>query len=205
MAISTYAELTATLSDWLNSSGYDGQASEFIALSEAHFNRELRVPEMEASASSVTSSATVALPSDFLAAREVYIDDDQDTVLIPMSPSHMRMTYAEDAAGEPEAYTITGTNLILAPAPSASVTVGIAYFQQIPALTASNTTNWLLTSHPDLYLRAARFHAYDYARDDEAADREIMRVNAIIDSINRAGHKQRVPATPLAMRPANFA
>ena len=38
------------------------------------------------------------------------------------------------------------------PVPDGAYTTTLFYYQEIPALTASNTTNWLLTDAPDLYV-----------------------------------------------------
>lgn len=201
MAITSYTTLLSSLDDWLNSAGYASKAAEFIQLAEAHFNRELTTPQMEATATSTATAEGVGLPTDFLSARAVYLDDDPDTVLIPMALSQLRATYPNSSAGVTTAYAISTGSLILAPAPSDSVTVTLVYHQMIPALSGDNETNWLITAHPDLYLRAARYYAYDYMRDDARAERELAFVNGIIDSINTAGHKYRTPAGPLAMRP----
>lgn len=204
MSINSYASLTSSLSDWLNSAGYSGKAQEFISLAEAHFNRTIRHPAMEVTATSATvaSQTDYALPSDFMEARMVYLDGSPDRALVAMSPMNLVANYPFSTAGTPGAYAIVGTNLRLAPPPTSSGTLTLHYYQSIPALTATSISNWLVLKHPDLYLRAARFYAYDYMRDEAAADRELARVSEIIASINSAANKMRAPAGPLSMRPA---
>jgi hypothetical protein len=202
MALTSYSGLVTYLESLLNRTDQTSLVPDFLTMAEAHFNRTLRTPAMEATATSATTSATVALPTDFLQAREVYIDGDNDTVLIPMDPALLRGRYALDTAGEPEAYTISGSDIVLAPAPSEEVDVGLAYYQKIPALTSTNTSNWLLESHPDIYVWGARYYAAEHARDDELAARCLGVLDGLIASINAAGVKQQMPAGPLAMRPA---
>jgi hypothetical protein len=200
--VTSYTTLLSSISGWLNSAQYDARIPEFIQMAEAHFNRELRVPQMEVTATSTATTESVTLPTDFLAARTVFLDDDPDVTLTAMALSQLRYAYPNSAAGITVAYAVSGSEIILAPAPSDDVTVTLAYYQQIPALSSDNETNWLITSHPDLYLHAVKHYAFDYMRDEDKADRELIKVAAIISSINLAGRKQQLPAGPLAMRPS---
>lgn len=201
MAITSYTTLLSALANWNNRSDLTAQYPDFIALAEAHFNRTLRVPDMEASVSQSVSAATVALPSDFLSAREVYVDAATDIVLEPLTPWALRAAYPTADSGTPVAYTIKSENIVLAPPPSAATTLVLNYYQKIPALTASNETNWLITDHPDLYLRACRYYSHEYLKHYEAADREMAFVNGLIESMNTSAHRKRVPANPLASKP----
>lgn len=202
MALTSYSGMVTYLESLLNRSDLSALIPDFLSMAEAHFNREIRAPQMEISSTSTTTTATIALPSDFLSLREVYVNDTNDTVLIPLAPADLRGKYAMDTAGEPEAYAISGGNIVLAPAPSASTDITIAYYQTIPALTSSNTSNWLLAAHPDLYVWAVRYYAAEHMMDEMLAGKCLGNVVAIIDSLNRASVKRMAPAGPLATRPA---
>ena len=41
------------------------------------------------------------------------------------------------------------------------------YYQKIAALSDSNTTNWLLTYAPDVYLYGSLLHSAPYLKEDE--------------------------------------
>jgi hypothetical protein len=187
-----YTSLLASLASWNNRSDLTARYPEFIELAEAHFGRILRCPQMEAEATQSVAVPEVALPSDFLALREVRIGE---TVLNAMSPSSIRSMYGDRSGGN---------RIVLAPVPTSPVTVEINYFAKVPALSASNPSNWLIAAYPDLYLRAVRYYSFEALRNVEAADRELAMVGALLDSINQAGHSARLPAAPLAMRPAVF-
>ncbi len=202
MALTSYSGLVTYAESLLNRADLTALVPDFLSMAEAHFNREIRAPQMEISSTSTTTSATIALPTDFLSLRQVYVDDDNDTVLIPLAAADLRGRYALDTAGVPEAYSISGGNIVLAPEPSASTDITIAYYQTIPALTVSNTTNWLLTAHPDLYVWAIRYYAAEHQMDEALAQKCLGNVVAIIDSLNRASVKRMAPAGPLATRPA---
>ena len=49
---------------------------------------------------------------------------------------------------------------------SEATDVEMLYIAQIEALSAGNTSNWLLSSHSGAYLYAALLHAAPYLQDD---------------------------------------
>src|SRR4051812_49096734 len=163
-AIVSYSTLLTALEEWNNRSDLTAHYPGFIALAEAHFNRSLRSSEMEITVTQDTTEGTIALPSDFLEVREIYIDDNPDVVLVAMNPSGLRARYGLAATGAPAAYTITGTNLILAPFPADTITARMTYYAKPEGLTADNETNWLIAAHPDLYLRAVKFYSFEYLK-----------------------------------------
>ena len=61
MAISTYTELQTAVANWLDRDDLTARIPEFIALTEARFNRLLRVRSMETEADQVTTSGTRSL------------------------------------------------------------------------------------------------------------------------------------------------
>ena len=202
MALTTYSGLSTYMERMLNRTDQTAFFPDYLAMAEAHFNRELRSPSMEASSTSSTATALVALPSDCLALRKVTISGTEE--LVAMSAAQLHMTYTNSNSGDPKAYAVVGTNLKLAPAPSAATAVDIDYYQRIPALTSTNTSNWLLTAHPDLYVWAIRYYAAEEARDDELASRSLGNVVAILDSISKSDVARRAPAGPMAARPHVF-
>ena len=42
----------------------------------------------------------------------------------------------------------------------------LVYYARVPTLSVSNTTNWLLTEAPDVYLYGALVHSAPYLKDD---------------------------------------
>lgn len=207
MALSTYSELTTELDAWLNRSDLSARVPTFVKLFESRMNRILRVPQMETVATQPTTAsiASYALPTDCLSVREVYLDEDDDSVLAAMSPSHLRSTYAEDAEGEPEAYAITGETLVLGPVPSGTYTLAIDYYKAIPALSTGNTTNWLLTDYPDAYLWGALTMAEAYLKDDARTEVWKSAWDECMAEILKDAIRRRTPAAPLHMRPGSVA
>lgn len=128
----------------------------------------LRTQQMEVPATTMTflaSSNTVVLPSDFLEARRVYLTGNQNQKLTYVTPNQMDTTLANAPEGPPEFYTIQ-SNLMVLPAPvNTTQTVVMGYYQKIPALSASNTTNWLMQASPSIYLAGAQLEGAIFVRD----------------------------------------
>lgn len=73
-------------------------------------------------------------------------------VLRYVTPEQMD-TFADNTVnGLPERYTIVAQNIILDPTPDLPYTLLMDYMQGIPALSASNPSNWLLAKYPSTYL-----------------------------------------------------
>lgn len=199
MTIATYSELTDELDAWLNRSDLTARIPTFIKLFETRINRILRTPDMEAEYTFTLAEGvdTYALPDDYLAARSVIYDDEE---LLGVTPATLRSNYDTDA-GIPIAYALVGSDMVLAPTPNAADSLILNYFQAIPALSEDNTTNWLLTKYPDLYLWGSLTMAEAYLRDDERVAVWKSAWDEALGETIKAGNKQRLPASPVAMRP----
>jgi hypothetical protein len=172
MSISTYAELKTAAANWLRRGGdsdYVERVPELIALAEAQFNRDLRHRSMETTTDLTLSASvkTVALPSDYIETRALVLQTTPLRVLTFVTPTQLDTNWASGGTGVPSEYTIIGSNIKLGIAPDSGYTLEQTYYQKIPALSDSATTNWLLTSHPDLYLYGALLQAAPYMSDDE--------------------------------------
>lgn len=188
----TWTELKANIADWLERDDLTVQIAEFIGYAERHFNRVLRVPEMEESSTASTSGAVVTLPSDFLAMRSLYIDGtDELTILDQISLERLRSMYRAEETGTPAYFALqSGNEMVLAPAPTSSLAYVLNYYQKIPQLGASQATNWLLTAHPDLYTYQTQFHACVFMRDMDGAAIMAGQANAIIEELTTAGRRK---------------
>jgi hypothetical protein len=200
MALANFSDLKSSIAGWLNRTDFTSVIPDFITLAEARFNRVLRTPDMETAGTVSATSESTALPTGFLEMRSVWREDSPDAPLDYFPPSHLRTMRASATNGPPTAYTIVGGNIIVAPAPAATETLGLYYYTKVTALSDSATTNWLLTAHPDLYLFASLAAAEDYGWNDARLPLLKAGVDEIIDQINDAGRKRRDGGAPLQMR-----
>ena len=164
MALTTYTELKASLANWLNRSDLTTEiGDDFIKLAEADFNSKLRVRSMIDQVSITISAETVALPTDFLQIRDFYILAGQTkTPLVYSTPATMDATSGTSTTGRPSTFTILGDTVRFSPKPDATYTAKMNYFKKFPALSSSVATNYILKSHPAIYLYGSLFHAANF-------------------------------------------
>ena len=203
MTLATYSDLLTELDQWLNRSDLTDRIPTFIRLFESRANRLLRTPEMHTQAgyATVSGTAELALPDDFLSARDLYLDSDPDVVLEAMSPATLRNSYPNALQGSPAAYAVVGQQIILGPTPDASYSILLDYYQRIPSLNTDNTTNWLLSAYPDLYLWGSLCMAEAFLRDDNRLSVWKAAWDEATAEINAQGNRQRMPSAPLMMQP----
>lgn len=200
MSISTYDELQAAITDWVKRSDQTAAIPNIIQLAEAEFNRELRATEMETRATATADGEYLVLPSDCLDVRSLHVEGSPDRVLKYYSPQELSYITSENYSGTiPFCYTVVDGQFKFYPAPTADATLDleIIYIQKIPALSDSNTTNWLLTRHPDLYLSCCLSKAEKYIHNDQRVAMWTTEYKEIIAWINREANKRRVASTPL--------
>ena len=164
MALTTYTTLKASIANWLNRSDLTSEiADDFIKLTEADFNSKLRVRKMVAQTSFTIDSETEALPTGFLQVRDIYILNGNTKVpLTYTTPSQMDSTVGTSTTGLPNSFTILGDTFRFSPKPDASYTAFINYYKSFDALSDTTTTNYILTTHPAIYLYGALFHAANF-------------------------------------------
>jgi hypothetical protein len=169
VAIATYSDLVQAVNDWVNDSAVEQTVPTLISLAEAKFNRELRVRDMITRSTSQTSDEFVAVPNDFL--QDVSLELDMTNLAAQQSlayigPQEAKVLKANKITGLVRYYSIIDGAFELLPAPTSDVDVILTYYAKIPALSATNTTNWLLTKSPDLYLYSTLLEAAPFFKDD---------------------------------------
>ena len=172
MALNTYSALKTSIANWLNRSDLTSEISEdFIVLTEKDFNSKLRIRKMIATNSSFTIDAeTVALPTGFLQIRDMYIvDGGTKYALHYITPAQMDQIKGSSTSGQPSTFTIIGDNFRFAPTPASSYTATINYYKSFDALSDSNTTNYILTNHPAIYLYGSLYHVANFLGGVEPA------------------------------------
>jgi hypothetical protein len=168
MAITTYSELQTAIGDWLNRADLDQKIPDFIRLAESTLNDVLRQADMVTQSTGITITAGRAtLPTDALEVVYAQVGSTEDEPLEQVSPQQLTMlrrTRTRDA-GNPRFFAIIGRQIVVTPTPS-SGTLDLDYYQRIPSLTTSNTTNWLLADAPHVYLYTSLLHATPFLMDD---------------------------------------
>ena len=164
MALTNYTTLKTSIANWLNRSDLTSEiADDFIKLTEADFNSKLRIRKMVAQTSFTIDSETEALPTGFLQVRDIYILNGNTKVpLTYTTPSQMDSTVGTSTTGLPNSFTILGDTFRFSPKPDATYTAFINYYKSFDALSDTTTTNYILTTHPAIYLYGSLFHAANF-------------------------------------------
>jgi hypothetical protein len=168
MAISTYTELKASIANWLNRSDLTSEiADDFIKLVEADLNAKLRIRQMEQIETITIDSETETVPTGFIAVRSLYIlSNGTKYHLNYISPASLISIKGGSTSGLPRTYTIESDNgteqFRFAPAPDSSYTGYIQYYKAFTPLSSANASNYILASHPAVYLYGTLFHAANF-------------------------------------------
>ena len=199
MALDTFSGLKTTIADYLNRDDLTSIIPSFITVAEAKFNRKLRVRQMIKRATATIDTQYFAFPSDFLQAKELQLNTNPITYLDYVTQNQGDYSSANEyiTVGKPVKYTIIGTQIQVIPTPDTSYTGELTYYGKIPALSDSNTSNWLLAYAPDLYLYGALLEATPYLKDDERlATWSTLYANSLGD-IEVADQRASVASTPI--------
>lgn len=129
----------------------------FIDLAENWFNNNLRVPEMETTNGSLTySSGAITNPSDLLSWKRLSVTSNGSTYLLKPVSYEQNEDQDDGTTGIPTRYVIRGGSTLLRPTPdSTSYTVSGTYYQRVPALSDTQSTNWIITNYQDAYVYGA--------------------------------------------------
>lgn len=200
--VTTYSGLVTTIGLWLNRSDLGTKIPDFITLLEARLNRILRTPEMEETTTLTTDAEAIDLPTDFREIRSIYLDTDPRQRLDLVTPSVLRKKYAVQITGKPEVYAVSGRQLLLGPAPDDEYELELSYYQEIPALSADNETNWLIVSHPDIYFWGTLVMAEAFLWNDERLPLWKSAWDEALGELVGQANKMRNSGAPLRLRPS---
>jgi hypothetical protein len=167
MSITTYAELQSSIADWLLRDDLTSVIPTFISLAEAKFNRRIRDYRMVKRATAEVDTAYFAIPSDWQENIRFQLNTSPITTLEYVTPDQAaeeKRLY--NSSGRPAFFTMIGDQFQIVPAPDSTYDAELTYYAKIPALSGSNTSNWLLEKAPDIYLYGALLEAAPYLDDD---------------------------------------
>ena len=167
MSISTYAELQQAILDWTHRADLSNFTADFITIATARLMREIRSVDMEQRTTSTLDSTTpyVTVPTDLHEVKAVWLTSGGLITRLDYLPPNalLQMYPTASASGEPDHYTIIGSEFRFGPWPDSNYTVEIWYFKRLPALSSSLST--LFTNSPDLYFFAAMVEAHSFMKD----------------------------------------
>lgn len=201
--ITSYATLQSAIADYLNRQDLTAQIPMFIQFCEADLNTRLRCREQIVRAEATSDNEYVQLPSDWLEAINLQIVDGTSPL------RYVTMDEADIINRERRyqyvvAYSLMDGAIELVPPPAADVAIEMTYYGKIPALSDTNTSNWLLTKAPDVYLYGALTHAAPFLLDDQRVAVFGSFYSGRVQALNDEAQKSLTSGSPLVGRTRRY-
>lgn len=197
----TYATLQTTVMDYLDRSDLTTVLPTFIELFEAKIIRKLRHWRMEAVTTLTTVAAQryVSLPAGWFETRTIVREGSPRVVMEPL-PLPL-LDDRSEATGAPNYYNVEGGLLYMDPTPDTEYSLTIAYYK-FDALSDSNTTNWLLTYYPDIYVYGTLLEAEAYLMNDPRLPMWKQAFDEAMMDLQKEGRNAKGSGGPLTIRPS---
>ena len=204
MALTTYTGLKASIADFLNRDDLTLVIPDFITLAESQINRDVRHMKMEARSSGQqdANDEYMQIPPDWLETIRLHLTGTGTAVLNLVSRDAMadKRQANNDATGTPVAYTHADSQFQFYPTPSSETNFELLYYQKLPALSDSNSDNWLLLEAPDVYLYGALLHSAPYLAEDQRVAVWAQLYSAAVMQLNEASESARYSGSGLTMK-----
>lgn len=165
----TYEELKTKIASFMNRGDLTSELDTFIDQTEGEINRILKHKDMIKRSTATADSQFMQLAGDFISAINVEILTNEYQPLFQQSLESLD-TYrksTDDVSGLPKYYAIVGDTLELCPTPDQSYSIQLTYYANIDGLSATNTSNFVSTTAPDVYLYGCCKHASIFLMEDD--------------------------------------
>ena len=195
--ITSYATLKTTIADWLKRDDLTDSIPGFIRFGELRIYREMRVRAMETALTGTIASGVLAVPSGYVEMKYMRVGTQK------VQRKDVEWMYEKyptrTSGGQPKFVAREVDSFIFGPYPDSAYTVTGLYYKALPALSDSNTTNWLITDAPDLILFASLCEAAPYMMNDERIPVWGNKYVATKDRIQSQEDDEEFSGSPLAV------
>lgn len=200
--ITDYATLQTAMAGWLKRDDLTDSIPLFIQVYEAQMNRELALmePPHQSLEQTVTGTLaanayTIALPNGYTGTKRLRLTNSGDYHILTYKPPS-EMIY--EVAGDPQFYTIIGSNLVVGAPADGSYSYDWTYYANLASITAG--ANWVITNAPDMYLYGALLHSAPYLKNDARLVTWGTMYKEIRDQVEQVNTKNRQSGSPLQIR-----
>jgi hypothetical protein len=201
MSLATYSDLKTTVANYLARTDLTTQIPDFIRFAELRLRRELRIRQMLKSVTTTTTGgdASVALPTDFLEARDFYVSTNPIQPLTYVSPAIFSRNTNTTFSGKPLNYTILASEFKLSPVPDSTYTLEMLYFAAPTFMDDTVSSNSFMANAPDALLYAALLEAEPYLMNDARINTWGSLYDRAISTLTKSDEASQYSGVPLSM------
>ena len=181
-----------------NSSDFSSESPQFIDTAERRLARELiNVPELykHQNATLTIGDAFVTKPTDLITiiSFQVLSSASARTALEYRDVGYINEYWPTRTSTSTPKYYADWDNdfYIIAPTPSAALTVEINYRTRFSSLSGSNTTNWLTENAQDLLLYGCLMEASTFTKSREDYAIYTQRYKEAVEAVNNQARRRR--------------
>jgi hypothetical protein len=177
-----------------------------MRVTEARINRLLMTLDMSCRATTPMSSITeyYSLPINYSVMRSIKVIDNNNSksrvTLLQVNPEQMANIINNGETQFP-CYTVISGDIHVQPFYDNTHSLEIDYFQTLPPLSTSITTNWLSDSNPDTYIFGLLVEINSFIKDANSATMWDARFNQALSEITNNDSKSTWSGTSLTTFP----
>ena len=198
MSITTYAELTTAVGNYLARSDLSSYVGDFIVGAETRIafgseepfqSEPLRIRAMETVATLTPSAGAVTLPSGFLALKSIYETGSVKRQLEQTSLEDFYRKWSGSTQGNASFYAIEGESIRLAPQGTSDIR--IVYYKKFDPIATASPVTWLLTNAPHVYVYGALLEAAPFIRNDARLQVWHGMFRSVVNALNSSDKRDR--------------
>jgi hypothetical protein len=164
------AAMRTHVKNWADRSDLsDSVVDSFINIAVERCNKKLKVPFIEAVATLPITDSAVALPSDYLEARQLTVTIGD--VVYPLSRKDLSQVEftGSQLPNFPLYFARKLQTLVIAPEPASATEAELYYWKEVDSLVADTDTNWYITDAGNAVLYASLKELGVFISDEEYA------------------------------------
>lgn len=169
MPLDSFANLKAAFVDELLADELTvAQQDDIVAKAEDRLGNDFEFSrgEVRATATLAQGDRRLALPTDYIETRSMRLTTDPVTQLEFVTPQDLFARRGGSTTGKPVMYAVEADEFLFGPAADIAYTVEQIYQAEFLPLSDLQTSNFVLTNHSVLYLRACLVEAAIFMQDD---------------------------------------
>jgi len=166
--------------------------------------RLMELSQLDTTATGTTSGSTIPMPGGSAIVERVSLQLNGRDLTLDFAPMAGAERYTV-GTGLPQFYTVEAGAIRLLPAPAGPYAYTVHFAPNLLALSDTNTQNWLLINHQDVYLHQVCVQIGLYSEDDALVQRHTQFFNDARDAVISQDSRKRLSRRGgLQIRPRTY-